>query len=158
MYSVNYSGTTFKISNVNKSTSKPEKTSVLALNGFLVKPDQKLYAVTKNSSVYGYTGVIVSDLYDESGNTVVEQDEAIAVFENNNLTGKIYFNLPSPTNNKSYEEYVEEYLNNGKLFDNLVTFSDGKYKRASKDSTITKFTGSSLTIYNGDDYDQFCSD
>ena len=156
LYSVNYSGDTFKISNVNKSTSKPEKTSVLALNGFLVKPNQKLYAVTKNSSVYGYTGVIVSDLYGESGNTVVEQDEAIAVFENNNLTGKIYFNLPSPTNNKSYEEYVEEYLNSGELFDNLVTFSDGKYKRASKDSAITKFAGSSLTIYNGDDYDQSC--
>lgn len=158
LYNVNYSNTTFKISGVNRSTTKPDKSKVLALNGFLAKEDQELYAVTKDDNVYGYTGVIVTDLYDKTGTNVVEQDEAIAVFENDLQETKIYFHLPAPAKGQTYENYIATQLGNSTLFDKLVVFSNNKYQEADKDDAIKKFSGTSLVIYNGADYDTLCKE
>lgn len=156
LYNVNYSNTTFKISGVNRSITKPEKSKVLALNRFLAKEGQELYAVTKDDNVYGYTGVIVKDLYDKTGTNVVEQGEAIAVFENDLQEAKIYFHLPSPMEGKDYKDYIAEQLDDDTLFNARVVFSNNKYQEADKDDAIKKFSSTSLVIYNGADYDTLC--
>lgn len=158
LYNVNYNDSTFKITSVDRSITKPDKSGVLALNKFLVKKDQELYAVTKDNTVYGYTGVVIADLYDKTGANLVEQDEAIAVFENDLQETKIYFHLPAPAKGQTYENYIATQLGNSTLFDKLVVFSNNKYQEADKDESITKFSNTSLVIYNGADYVDLCKE
>ena len=158
LYNVKYNDSTFKITSVDRSITKPDKSGVLALNKFLVKKDQELYAVTKDNTVYGYTGVVIADLYDKTGTNLVEQDEAIAVFENDLQETKIYFHLPAPAKGQTYENYIATQLGNSTLFDKLVVFSNNKYQEADKDESITKFSDTSLVIYNGADYVDLCKE
>lgn len=160
LFNVTYDGADFTISSfsrVNGSDPRPEKTKVLALSGFPVEKEKQLFAIKKGTIPYGYTGVIRADLYEAGESTNAETEEAIAVFENDNSNEKIYFHLPAQTTDETYEDYITKRLGDDSLFDSLVVIgSDGKYRKAVKNDTITKISDN-LIIYNGKDYDELCT-
>ena len=160
LFNVTYDGADFTISSfsrVNGSDPRPEKTKVLALSGFPVEKEKQLFAIKKGTIPYGYTGVIRADLYEAGESTDVDTEEAIAVFENDNSNEKIYFHLPAQTTDETYEDYITKRLGDDSLFDSLVVIgSDGKYRKAVKNDTITKISDN-LIIYNGKDYDELCT-